>query len=91
MSLQVLEPNWHVMHDRLQSTRSVDEVSVEICFVIALGKTCLIELCAVILQVIQHHDFFLDKCLRGCLLLLPDVLKVCRCSIQCYVFSGLVL
>ncbi|KAL0647679.1 hypothetical protein Bca4012_045970 [Brassica carinata] len=49
-SLQVLEPNWHVMHDRLQSTRSVDEV-------------------------IQHHDFFLDKCLRGCLLLLPDVLK----------------
>ncbi|CAN7034673.1 unnamed protein product [Brassica oleracea var. botrytis] len=46
----VLEPNWHVMHDRLQSTRSVDEV-------------------------IQHHDFFLDKCLRGCLLLLPDVLK----------------
>uniref|UniRef100_A0A0D3EES8 Gamma-tubulin complex component n=1 Tax=Brassica oleracea var. oleracea TaxID=109376 RepID=A0A0D3EES8_BRAOL len=47
---QVLEPNWHVMHDRLQSTRSVDEV-------------------------IQHHDFFLDKCLRGCLLLLPDVLK----------------
>ncbi|KAH0860631.1 hypothetical protein HID58_088892, partial [Brassica napus] len=48
--LAVLEPNWHVMHDRLQSTRSVDEV-------------------------IQHHDFFLDKCLRGCLLLLPDVLK----------------
>ncbi|CAH2072523.1 unnamed protein product [Thlaspi arvense] len=46
----VLEPNWHVMHDRLQTTRSVDEV-------------------------IQHHDFFLDKCLRGCLLLLPDVLK----------------
>ncbi|KAH0888393.1 hypothetical protein HID58_050822, partial [Brassica napus] len=46
----VLEPNWHVMHDRLQSTKSVDEV-------------------------IQHHDFFLDKCLRGCLLLLPDVLK----------------
>ncbi|KAF3544683.1 hypothetical protein DY000_02000723 [Brassica cretica] len=50
LSYKVLEPNWHVMHDRLQSTKSVDEV-------------------------IQHHDFFLDKCLRGCLLLLPDVLK----------------
>ncbi|KAG5376690.1 hypothetical protein IGI04_041286 [Brassica rapa subsp. trilocularis] len=47
----VLEPNWHVMQDRLQSTRSIYEV-------------------------IQHHDFFLDKCLRGCFLLLPDVLKV---------------
>ncbi|XP_020876265.1 gamma-tubulin complex component 2 isoform X1 [Arabidopsis lyrata subsp. lyrata] len=50
LTFEVLEPNWHVMHDRLQSTRSVDEV-------------------------IQHHDYFLDKCLRGCLLLLPDVLK----------------
>ncbi|KAJ4908103.1 Gamma-tubulin complex component 2 [Raphanus sativus] len=50
LTFEVLEPNWHVMHDRLQSTKSVDEV-------------------------IQHHDFFLDKCLRGCLLLLPDVLK----------------
>uniref|UniRef100_A0A1J3CUD5 Gamma-tubulin complex component n=1 Tax=Noccaea caerulescens TaxID=107243 RepID=A0A1J3CUD5_NOCCA len=50
LTFEVLEPNWHVMHDRLQSTRSVDEV-------------------------IQHHDFFLDKCLRGCLLLLPHVLK----------------
>ena len=27
-------------------------------------------------QVVQHHDFFLDKCLRECLLLLPEVLKV---------------
>ncbi|KAH9698246.1 gamma-tubulin complex component 2 [Citrus sinensis] len=26
-------------------------------------------------QVIQHHDFFLDKCLRECLLHLPDLLK----------------
>ncbi|KAL0887710.1 hypothetical protein Bca101_011693 [Brassica carinata] len=50
LSYKVLEPNWHVMHDRLQSTKSVDEV-------------------------IQHHDLFLDKCLRGCLLLLPDVPK----------------
>ncbi|XP_054784068.1 gamma-tubulin complex component 2 isoform X2 [Prosopis cineraria] len=26
-------------------------------------------------EVIQHHDFFLDKCLRECLLLLPEMLK----------------
>ncbi|WJX91821.1 Gamma-tubulin complex component 2 [Trifolium repens] len=26
-------------------------------------------------EVIQHHDFFLDKCLRECLLLLPELLK----------------
>ncbi|KAK6232398.1 hypothetical protein SCA6_002471 [Theobroma cacao] len=46
----VLEPNWHVMHGRLQTAKSIDEV-------------------------IQHHDFFLDKCLRECLLLLPELLK----------------
>ncbi|XP_010549777.1 PREDICTED: gamma-tubulin complex component 2 [Tarenaya hassleriana] len=50
LTFEVLEPNWHVMHGRLQSAKSIDEV-------------------------IQHHDFFLDKCLRECLLLLPDVLK----------------
>lgn len=27
-------------------------------------------------QVIQYHDFFLDKCLRECLLLSPALLKV---------------
>lgn len=27
-------------------------------------------------QVIQYHDLFLDKCLRECLLLLPELLKV---------------
>lgn len=27
-------------------------------------------------QVIQYHDFFLEKCLRECLLLLPELLKV---------------
>ncbi|KAH9698236.1 gamma-tubulin complex component 2 [Citrus sinensis] len=48
---QVLEPNWHVMHNRLQTAKSIDEV-------------------------IQHHDFFLDKCLRECLLHLPDLLKL---------------
>jgi gamma-tubulin complex component 2 len=26
-------------------------------------------------EVIQHHDLFLDKCLRECLLLLPELLK----------------
>ncbi|KAE8009823.1 hypothetical protein FH972_006235 [Carpinus fangiana] len=47
---QVLEPNWHIMHNRLQTAKSIDEV-------------------------VQHHDFFLDKCLRECLLLLPELLK----------------
>ncbi|KAK9281856.1 hypothetical protein L1049_004762 [Liquidambar formosana] len=47
---QVLEPNWHVMHNRLQTAKSIDEV-------------------------IQFHDFFLEKCLRECLLLLPELLK----------------
>jgi hypothetical protein len=36
-------------------------------------------------QVIQHHDFFLDKCLRECLLLLPELLKV-SFSLLCFVF-----
>ncbi|KAL5565818.1 hypothetical protein UlMin_028982 [Ulmus minor] len=50
LTFEVLEPNWHVMHNRLQNAKSIDEV-------------------------IQHHDFFLDKCLRECLLLLTEVLK----------------
>ncbi|KAK4577980.1 hypothetical protein RGQ29_028207 [Quercus rubra] len=50
LSYKVLEPNWHIMHSRLQTAKSIDEV-------------------------VQHHDFFLDKCLRECLLLLPEVLK----------------
>ncbi|KAK2652166.1 hypothetical protein Ddye_012022 [Dipteronia dyeriana] len=50
LTFEVLEPNWHVMHNRLQTAKSIDEV-------------------------IQHHDFFLDKCLRECLLLLPELLK----------------
>lgn len=29
------------------------------------------------MQVLQYHDFFLDKCLRECLLLSPVLLKVC--------------
>ncbi|KAK1572251.1 hypothetical protein Q3G72_029669 [Acer saccharum] len=49
---QVLESNWHAMHNRLQNAKSIDEV-------------------------IQYHDFFLDKCLKECLLLLPELLKVC--------------
>ncbi|MBA0850394.1 hypothetical protein Goshw_029050, partial [Gossypium schwendimanii] len=50
LSYKVLEPNWHVMHGRLQTAKSIDEV-------------------------IQHHDFFLDKCLKECLLLLPELIK----------------
>ncbi|KAK4577976.1 hypothetical protein RGQ29_028207 [Quercus rubra] len=50
LTFEVLEPNWHIMHSRLQTAKSIDEV-------------------------VQHHDFFLDKCLRECLLLLPEVLK----------------
>ncbi|KAK4403809.1 Gamma-tubulin complex component 2 [Sesamum angolense] len=46
----VIEPNWHVLHNRLQTAKSIDEV-------------------------IQYHDFFLDKCLRECLLLSPVLVK----------------
>ncbi|CAK7325974.1 unnamed protein product [Dovyalis caffra] len=50
LTFEVLEPNWHVMHNRLQTAKSIDEV-------------------------IQYHDLFLEKCLRECLLLLPELLK----------------
>ncbi|XP_012067054.1 gamma-tubulin complex component 2 isoform X2 [Jatropha curcas] len=50
LTFEVLEPNWHMMYDRLQTAKSIDEV-------------------------IQYHDLFLDKCLRECLLLLPELLK----------------
>lgn len=50
LTFEVLEPNWHLMHDRLQTVKSIDEV-------------------------IQFHDFFLQKCLKECLLLLPQLLK----------------
>ncbi|KAG5074012.1 hypothetical protein JHK84_055243 [Glycine max] len=50
LTFEVIEPNWHLMYNRLQSANSIDEV-------------------------IQQHDFFLDKCLRECLLLLPELLK----------------
>ncbi|CAA6668506.1 unnamed protein product [Spirodela intermedia] len=50
LTFEVLEPNWHLMHSRLQSAKSIDEV-------------------------IEFHDFFLDKCLRECLLLLPHLLE----------------
>ncbi|KAK4480208.1 hypothetical protein RD792_013270 [Penstemon davidsonii] len=48
--ISVLEPNSHVMHNRLQTAKSIDEV-------------------------IQYHDFYLEKCLRECLLLSPVLLK----------------
>ncbi|KAL0919376.1 hypothetical protein M5K25_011467 [Dendrobium thyrsiflorum] len=50
LTFEVLEPNWHLMHDRLQTVKSIDEV-------------------------IQLHDFFLQKCLKECLLLLPQLVK----------------
>ncbi|XP_047976026.1 gamma-tubulin complex component 2 isoform X1 [Salvia hispanica] len=50
LTFEVLEPNWHIMDNRLQTAKSIDEV-------------------------LQHHDFFLDKCLRECLLLSPVLLK----------------
>lgn len=50
LTFEVLEPNWHLMHDRLRTAKSIDEV-------------------------IQVHDFFLQKCLKECLLLLPQLLK----------------
>ncbi|TYJ49124.1 hypothetical protein E1A91_A01G112900v1 [Gossypium mustelinum] len=50
LTFEVLEPNWQVMHGRLQTAKSIDEV-------------------------IQHHDFFLDKCLKECLLLLPELIQ----------------
>ncbi|XP_058070199.1 gamma-tubulin complex component 2-like isoform X2 [Magnolia sinica] len=50
LTFEVLEPNWHVMHNRLLTAKSIDEV-------------------------IQHHDFFLKKCLKECLLLLPQLLE----------------
>ncbi|GMP47081.1 hypothetical protein CsSME_00015003 [Camellia sinensis var. sinensis] len=48
---QVLEPNWHVMHNRLQTAKSIDDV-------------------------IEYHNFFFENCLRECLLLLSEVLKM---------------
>ncbi|KAH9698245.1 gamma-tubulin complex component 2 [Citrus sinensis] len=39
-------------------------------------------------QVIQHHDFFLDKCLRECLLHLPDLLKVERLKSLCLQYAA---
>ncbi|EPS65043.1 tubulin gamma complex-associated protein, partial [Genlisea aurea] len=50
LTFEVIEPSWHIMHNRLQTAKSIDEV-------------------------IEHHDFFLDKCLRECLLLSPVLLK----------------
>ncbi|KAI3733306.1 hypothetical protein L6452_12748 [Arctium lappa] len=50
LTFEVLEPNWHVMHNKLENAKSIDEV-------------------------IQYHDFFMEKCLKECSLLLPSLLK----------------
>ncbi|CAN6173861.1 unnamed protein product [Urochloa humidicola] len=63
LTFEVLEPNWHLMHDRLQSARSIDEV-------------------------IQIHDFFLQKCLKECLLLSPELLvKVEKLKALCLQYA----
>ncbi|RZB42455.1 Gamma-tubulin complex component 2 isoform A [Glycine soja] len=103
--LYVIEPNWHLMYNRLQSANSIDE-GCEVWWNvrIQLAKYGIIEFwcgvckalsspttvanfagwgggCSIksdifcLKQVIQQHDFFLDKCLRECLLLLPELLK----------------
>ncbi|KAH1189383.1 Gamma-tubulin complex component 2 [Glycine max] len=90
--LYVIEPNWHLMYNRLQSANSIDEgcevwwnVRIQLakygiiefwCGVSGWGGGCSIKSDIFCLkQVIQQHDFFLDKCLRECLLLLPELLK----------------
>lgn len=50
LTFEVIEPNWHVMHNKLENAKSIDEV-------------------------IQYHDFFMDKCLKECSLLSPVLLK----------------
>ncbi|KVI05751.1 Spc97/Spc98 [Cynara cardunculus var. scolymus] len=50
LTFEVLEPNWHVMHNKLENAKSIDEV-------------------------IQYHDFFMEKCLKECSLLSPVLLK----------------
>ncbi|CAN6195447.1 unnamed protein product [Urochloa humidicola] len=63
LTFEVLEPNWHLMHDHLQSSRSIDEV-------------------------IQIHDFFLQKCLKECLLLSPELLvKVEKLKALCLQYA----
>ncbi|XP_062226090.1 gamma-tubulin complex component 2-like [Phragmites australis] len=63
LTFEVLEPNWHLMHDRLQTARSIDEV-------------------------IQIHDSFLQKCLKECLLLLPELLmKVEKLKALCLQYA----
>ncbi|MCO5570182.1 hypothetical protein L7F22_023900 [Adiantum nelumboides] len=50
LTFEVIEPNWHVMHGKLQAVKSIDEV-------------------------ISQHDYFLDKCLKECVLLWPQIFK----------------
>ncbi|CAI9270924.1 unnamed protein product [Lactuca saligna] len=50
VNYKVLELNWHVMHNKLENAKSINEV-------------------------IQYHDFFMEKCLKECSLLSPILLK----------------
>ncbi|KAF2286406.1 hypothetical protein GH714_016755 [Hevea brasiliensis] len=64
LTFEVLEPNWHMMYNKMQTAKSIDEV-------------------------IQYHDLFLDKCLKECLLLLPELLKkVERLKLVCLQYAA---
>ncbi|XP_073151359.1 gamma-tubulin complex component 2-like isoform X1 [Henckelia pumila] len=64
LTFEVLEPNWHVMHNKLQTAKSIDDV-------------------------IEYHDFFLDKCLRECLLLSPILLqKLEKMKMMCLQYAA---
>lgn len=77
------------MHNRLQTAKSIDEVgrmqsAIEpqlSCFFLSQSFSSLLISSSDIdhfLQVIEYHEFFLEKCLRECLLLSPVLLKVCK-------------
>ncbi|KZV48871.1 gamma-tubulin complex component 2 [Dorcoceras hygrometricum] len=64
LTFEVIEPNWHVMHNKLQNAKSIDEV-------------------------IEYHGFFLDKCLRECLLLSPILLqKLEKMKMMCLQYAA---
>lgn len=74
------------MHNRLQTAKSIDEVLILLLRtltyyflaveIIKSESWGLIFVSNRVEQVIQHHDYFLERCLRECLLLLPELLKV---------------
>ncbi|MFS8007389.1 putative gamma-tubulin complex component protein [Helianthus anomalus] len=63
LTFEVLEPNWHVMHNKLENAKSIDEV-------------------------IQYHDFFMEKCLKECSLLSPILLKLEKLKLVCLQYAA---